>query len=100
MDNANKEWKIFEPSTFIDHRGVIMNNPIEQIDNYLYEIDHYAEYIHLDFTEGCISKSNKNVLRGIHSEENSFKLVQCIYGNVQYVIVNCDKTNQYHYGGR
>ena len=36
-----------------------------------------------------IVKSDKNVLRGLHGDDKTWKLVSCIYGEVFQVIVDC-----------
>ena len=38
------------------------------------------------------STSNKGVLRGLHGDTKSWKLVSCVYGEIYFVIVNPDKT--------
>ena len=43
------------------------------------------------FVEHDISTSTKGVLRGIHYSPNCWKLNQCLYGEIYYVVVNCDE---------
>jgi len=50
--------------------------------------------IDVKFVEDDISISAKNVLRGIHSDSESWKLVSCLYGKFYLVIVNCDETSK------
>ena len=40
-----------------------------------------------------VSMSYKNVLRGIHGDRETTKLVQCLYGTVFSVVVNCDESS-------
>lgn len=49
----------------------------------------------LNFNHDKAAISKKNVLRGLHSDK-SWKLISCLYGKMQLVIVNFDvKSNQY-----
>lgn len=43
------------------------------------------------FVEEDISTSFKGVMRGIHYSPNCWKLNQCLYGSIYYVVVNCDE---------
>lgn len=47
--------------------------------------------IDISFIEDDISISKKDVLRGIHGDNNTWKLVSCVYGKVFFVVVNCDE---------
>lgn len=42
------------------------------------------------FVQDDISKSVKGVLKGMHGDAGTYKLVQCVYGCVYAVILNCD----------
>ena len=45
------------------------------------------------FIEHDISTSFRGVLRGIHYSPRCWKLYQCFYGCLYYVIVNCSETD-------
>ncbi len=45
------------------------------------------------FIQDDISKSVKGVLKGMHGDAGTYKLVQCVYGTVYAVILNCDETS-------
>lgn len=47
--------------------------------------------IGVGFVEEDISMSTKGVLRGIHYSPSCWKLNQCLYGRLYYVVVNCDE---------
>lgn len=47
--------------------------------------------ININFIEDDISVSKKDVLRGIHGDNKTWKLVSCLYGKVFFVAVNCDE---------
>lgn len=82
--------KIIEPPTiFHDHRG----DYIETYNKGLY----YNNDIKIDFIQDDISISQKNVLRGIHGDSKTWKLISCIYGEIFVIIVNNDpKSKQYN----
>lgn len=46
-----------------------------------------------DFIQDDVSKSVKGVLKGMHGDPGTYKLVQCVYGSVYAVIVNCDESS-------
>ena len=43
------------------------------------------------FVQDDISVSSRHVLRGIHGDAETWKLVSCMYGKFYLVVVNCDK---------
>ena len=42
----------------------------------------------VDFVEDDISVSRKDVLRGLHGDEKTWKLIQCLWGEFYYVVVD------------
>jgi len=48
---------------------------------------------HLDFVQDDISISHGNVLRGIHGDKVTWKLITCLYGRFYLVVLNCDETS-------
>ncbi len=42
----------------------------------------------INFKEDNISLSRYNVLRGLHGDKKTWKLVQCLYGEVYFVVVD------------
>lgn len=75
---------IITPSIGKDLRGNIWTSFIkEEIEKYLPE--------NLYFKHDKFSQSKKNVLRGIHGDEKSWKLVTCVYGDIDQVVVDCRK---------
>jgi dTDP-4-dehydrorhamnose 3,5-epimerase len=51
----------------------------------------YREHgINVKFVQDDISISLKYVLRGIHGDAGTWKLVSCLYGRFYLVVVNCD----------
>ena len=71
---------------FEDHRG-------EYVE--IYNKDLYKKNgIDIDFIQDDISVSSQNVLRGIHGDEKTWKLISCLYGKFYLVVVNCDKISK------
>jgi len=74
------------PDAFFDHRGRF----IETYNEKLYK----ENGINIDFVQDDISRSKKDVLRGIHGDGETFKLVSCVYGKLFFVVVNCDEKSK------
>ena len=68
------------PTTFKDHRG-----SYTEIYNKGFMIENKID---MDFVQDDISVSHKNVLRGIHGDLKTQKLVSCLYGEFQLIVVN------------
>lgn len=82
IDDKNlPEVKIIKPSISIDHRGNIWTSFISK------EIDELLSNP-LRFTHDKFSESKKDVLRGIHGDSKSWKLVSCVYGKLFQVVVD------------
>lgn len=52
---------------------------------------YFAAGLTADFVQDDISMSVKGVLKGMHGDSGTYKLVQCVYGSVCSVILNCDE---------
>lgn len=48
----------------------------------------------VEFVQDDISASVKGVLKGMHGDYGTYKLVQCVYGEVYAVILNCDESSR------
>jgi len=53
--------------------------------------------IDIHFVQDDISISSKHVLRGIHGDCETSKLISCLYGKFYLVVMNCD-TDSNHFG--
>jgi dTDP-4-dehydrorhamnose 3,5-epimerase len=75
---------VFKPSMNIDFRGSLYTT---------FHNDIFSGYLPegLFFKHDKFSKSNKNVLRGIHGDTQSWKLVTVVYGKILQVVVDCRK---------
>lgn len=75
-----------KPFVFEDHRGDFIE---------IYNEKEYREQgINISFVQDDISTSKKDVLRGIHGDTITWKLVSCISGKIYYVVANCDTQNK------
>ncbi len=74
--------KLITVDIFEDFRG----HYIETYNKKLY----HEHGIDIDFVQDDFSTSSKHVLRGIHGDSRTWKLVTCIYGRFYLVVVNCN----------
>ncbi len=74
-----KKIKIIKNSTFKDHRG------------YYWTTWKKGILKKIKFNHDKFSISKKNVLRGLHCDFKSWKLVTCAYGKIFFVIVDMRK---------
>jgi len=77
---------LIRPYIFKDIRG-------EYVETYN-ESSYRNAGITVKFIQDDISISRKNVLRGIHGDKKTWKLVSCLLGSFYLVIVNCDKRSK------
>ncbi len=73
------------PTNFEDFRGEY----VEIYNDRLYR----ESGIHQDFVQDDISVSSKHVLRGIHGDATTTKLVSCLLGKFYLVVVNWDASS-------
>jgi len=73
------------PTIFKDFRGTYVEIYNERL---------YSEAgIKVKFIQDDISISSKHVLRGIHGDQETWKLISCLYGELYLVVVNWDETS-------
>lgn len=77
---------LIKPSIFEDFRG-------EYIETYN-EADYRKHGIDCHFVQDDISISTRHVLRGIHGDRKTWKLISCHYGKFYFVVVNCDENSK------
>ena len=92
MDVENTELDgvlLITPSTiFEDFRG-------EYVETYN-KNNFLKKNIEVNFIQDDISISKKNVLRGIHGDQNTWKLISCLFGSFYLVVINNNPdSNQY-----
>ena len=67
---------------FEDHRGYYLETYNETL---------YHEHgVTVKFVQDDVSVSSRHVLRGIHGDAETWKLVSCLYGKFYLMVVNCD----------
>ena len=71
---------LIKPDVFEDHRGEY----VEMYNERLYK----KSGVSITFVQDDISVSSKHVLRGIHGDKTTWKLVSCVYGKFYLVVVN------------
>jgi len=77
--------KLVITDRFEDYRGELGG---------VYDEREYAEVgLNAKFVYDMVSMSYQNVLRGMHGDSETVKLVQCLHGTVYSVIANCDETS-------
>jgi dTDP-4-dehydrorhamnose 3,5-epimerase len=74
------------PTIFKDFRGKY----IETYNNKIYQ----KNSINIKFIQDDVSVSKKNVLRGIHGDNKTWKLVSCLYGSFYLVVLNYDRKSK------
>lgn len=57
------------------------------------EAEYQAHGIPQHFIQDDISISTKGVLRGLHGDGETWKLISCMYGRFYFVVVNCDEAS-------
>lgn len=73
---------ITPPTIFEDFRGSYVE---------IYNRDIYKPAgIEVDFIQDDISTSTRHVLRGIHGDQETWKLVSCLYGKFYLLVVDMD----------
>ena len=73
------------PTIFKDFRGTYVETYNEKL---------YTDAgIDIKFIQDDISLSRKHVLRGIHGDDVTWKLVSCLYGEFYLVVVNWDSNS-------
>lgn len=74
---------LIKPEIFKDFRGQFVET---------YNEKNYRQAgVNVKFIQDDISSSAKNVLRGIHGDNRTWKLLSCLHGKIYFVVVNCDK---------
>ena len=79
--NILKDVKIFTPSVNRDERGTIFTT---------FSKDLFTRYLPegLEFIHDKFAESKKHVLRGLHGDDKTWKLISCVYGDIYEVVVD------------
>lgn len=79
---------LIKPSIFEDHRGMY-------VETFNTE-DYKKNNINIEFVRDDVSTSSKNVLRGLHYDNKTWKLIHCMYGKIFFVVADMRKdSSQY-----
>jgi dTDP-4-dehydrorhamnose 3,5-epimerase len=70
---------------FEDHRGTF----VETFNREEFQRNDIA----VRFVRDAISTSSKHVLRGIHYDQKTWKLIQCLHGKIYFVVVDMGETS-------
>lgn len=91
--NTYSKWEIKEtklkgvysiiPNVFKDHRG----SYIEIYNKEFYDQNN----VKINFIQDDVSISKKGVLRGVHGDNKTHKLITCLHGELQLIVVNNDE---------
>lgn len=77
---------LIKPDVFEDFRGQYVETYNEELYN--------KHGISVKFVQDDISVSSRNVLRGVHGDAETWKLVSCHYGKFYLVVVNGDRDSK------
>ena len=81
---------VITPEVFEDYRGDYVESYHKE--RYQEELSKYG--IMVDFVQDDFSYSYKGVLRGIHGDDKTWKLISCPQGEIYYVVTCCDKASE------
>jgi len=70
---------MFFPEIFRDHRGKYIETFNEKA---------YHKYQLPHFVQDDVSVSRKNVLRGLHGDHKTYKLIQCLHGKIMLAVAD------------
>ncbi|HAA78680.1 TPA: dTDP-4-keto-6-deoxy-D-glucose epimerase [Candidatus Latescibacteria bacterium] len=73
------------PTIFEDFRG----SYVETYNEELYK----AAGVEVDFVQDDISVSSRDVLRGIHGDQSTWKLISCLKGKFYLMVINWDESS-------
>ena len=77
VNNIFSEVGVFDADMFRDYRGDIWTTYKKK-----------TSAIKLDFIHDKFSSSRKNVIRGIHGDYKTWKMVSCLHGEIYFVVVD------------
>ena len=78
-NTAIEDLKIVKPESHEDFRGTNFES---------YNKKYYDVGFDVDFVVDSISTSRKHVLRGIHGDYKTTKLVSCLYGTIYMIVLD------------
>ncbi|MFH1387076.1 MAG: dTDP-4-dehydrorhamnose 3,5-epimerase family protein [bacterium] len=77
---------LIKPTFYEDHRGEYLE---------IYNEKLYKEKgITVDFIEEDVSTASRGVIKGVHGDQITWKLISCLHGKFYLVVVNNDETSK------
>lgn len=77
---------LIRPSYFEDHRGYYLE---------IYNKKLYGERgINADFVEDDISIATRGVIKGIHGDSSTWKLISCLHGKFYLIVIDYDRDSK------
>ena len=70
-----------------DNISIIKTDIFKDNRGYMFE-SYNKKKLKLNFVQDNFSSSKKNILRGFHGDNGTWKLITCIYGKVQFAFIN------------
>ena len=84
-----QDFKTIKPVVFHDFRGEYVET--FNAERYKFNDSSGREVV---FVEDDISVSKKGVLRGLHGDDKTWKLIQCLWGEIYVAVVDMRKTSR------
>jgi dTDP-4-dehydrorhamnose 3,5-epimerase len=81
-----KDVLLIKHNIFEDHRG-------EYVELYNEKLFH-QNGIKTKFIQDDVSISSRNVLRGLHGDDKTWKLISCLYGKFYFVVADADPNSK------
>jgi dTDP-4-dehydrorhamnose 3,5-epimerase len=76
---------VIKQNIFEDHRGTFTET---------FNIDQFKNLgINIHFVRDAVSASSRHVLRGVHYDHKTWKLIQCLHGKIYFVVVDMRKNS-------
>lgn len=87
---------VFKLDPFEDFRGEYVEifnekNYMAEIKKLLRGTQYVKDAANLKFVEDDISTGNRGVIKGIHGDSRTWKLITCLYGKFYFVVLNHNK---------
>lgn len=76
---------VYPKTNFVDERGRYLQT---------FSSKDYKKILNRNFVEDDFSLNKKNIFKGIHGDFKTWKLISCIYGKCESIIVNYDKNSK------
>ena len=81
---------LIKKDVFVDHRGEY----VELYNEIQYRSHDSPHGIDINFVEDDISIATRGVLKGIHGDQETWKLITCLHGKFYLVVINYDDQSE------